>query len=504
MNSTSSDVHEMSKVKSAVEIGEINGEGESGSIVSFSMDQEGMNEEDLEIDPKDEADLVRKLDTRLLPMLAFMYFLSSLDRSNIGNAYTSGMREDLALTNRQYSNAVSVFYSTYLAAELPTTLILRKTKPKYYMSFLVFSWAVVTLCNAFVQSYKSLVALRVLLGAFEGGFFPAMTLIISMLYKKQEQGKRIAFFFGSSALSGAFGGLIATGLASMKPAGGLEGWRWLYIIEGLISVCASVWLFMELPADFDNIPYFSDKQRQIIKIRERQRVAYMGTGEFKWSDVIDALKDFKTYISFTIQFCQDVVLYGFSTFVTAILKLSLGYTSREAQYMSVPVYLLAGIVFLISAFASDRFNVRAPIFVCYNVVGAIGYILLLSVHNGAVKYFACYLITFSLYTGTGLNIAWLTNNVAPHYKRATALGLNQTLGNVSGAVAGQIYTKSPYTFGNSFSLGCIVLSNLLAITQMIILSRINRHRKRILDGEIPDDYKGERKGDHALDFKYCM
>lgn len=504
MSSNSVDRYEMSKGKSVIEVGECDGEGESGSIASFSIEQESLENENLEIDPKEEAAFVRKLDTRLLPMLAFMYFLSSLDRSNIGNAYTSGMREDLQLTSKQYSNAVSVFYSTYLAAELPTTLILKKTKPKYYMSFLVLSWSIITLCNAFVQSYASLIALRVLLGAFEGGFFPAMTLIISILYKKQEQGKRIAFFFGSSALSGAFGGLIATGLASMKPAGGLEGWRWLYIIEGLISVCASVWLFLELPKDFDNIPYLSARETEILKIRAKQRVAYMGDGHFEWSYVFDALKDFKTYISFTIQFCQDVILYGFSTFVTAILKLGLGYTSREAQYMSVPVYILAAIVFLISAYISDRLKVRAPIFVCYNVIGAVGYILLLSVHNNSVKYFACYLITFSLYTGTGLNIAWLTNNVAPHYKRATALGLNQTLGNVSGAVAGQIYTTAPYTFGHSFSLGCIVLSNLLAITQMFILKRINRKRQRILSGEISDDHRGVRNGDNALDFKYCM
>lgn len=170
MSSNSVDRYEMSKGKSVIEVGECDGEGESGSIASFSIEQESLENENLEIDPKEEAAFVRKLDTRLLPMLAFMYFLSSLDRSNIGNAYTSGMREDLQLTSKQYSNAVSVFYSTYLAAELPTTLILKKTKPKYYMSFLVLSWSIITLCNAFVQSYASLIALRVLLGAFEGGF----------------------------------------------------------------------------------------------------------------------------------------------------------------------------------------------------------------------------------------------------------------------------------------------------------------------------------------------
>lgn len=476
----------------------------TGSVTSFKEESEIPIEQNLYIDPKEENALVRKLDRRLIPMLAFMYFLSSLDRSNIGNAYTSGMKEDLKLTNKQYSNAVSVFYSTYLAAELPAVLVLKRVNVKYYMSFLVLSWSIITLCNGFVQDHKSLMALRVLLGAFEGGFFPAMTLIISMIYKQHEQAKRMAIFFGFAALSGAFGGLIATGLASVQNAGGLEGWRWLYIIEGLISVCASIWLFCCLPARFEVIPFLNERERHLMEIRGKQRVKYMGASDkFEWSYLKDALIDFKTYISFTIQFCHDIILYGFTTFLTAILKLGLGFTAREAQYMSVPVYLLAGFVFLVSAYLSDRLRLRGSILFIYNIFGIVGYILLLSVHNNAVKYFACYLITFSLYTGPGLNVSWLTNNFAPHYKRATALGLNQTLGNLAGAIAGQIFTKSPYTFGNSFSLGCIVLTNVLCLSQITILRYINKRRERILNGEIPDDQKN-RRGDWALDFKYCL
>lgn len=461
-------------------------------------------EEEYYIDPQDESALTRKLDTRLLPMLAFMYFLSALDRSNIGNAYTSGMKEDLRLTSHQYSNAVSVFYSTYLAAELPAVWLLKIAKPRYYMSILVFCWSVITLSSGFVKSYHSLLATRILLGTFEGGFFPAMTLLITMMYKPKEQAKRIAFFFGSSALSGAFGGLIATGLASVNNAGGLEGWRWLYIIEGLISVCASFWLFFGLPDNLDKMKFLNERELSLMQIREKQRIQYMGANPaFSWSQVWLAFKDFKTYFAFVIQFCQDIILYGFSTFLTAILKLGLGYSSREAQYMSVPVYILAAIVFMVSAYVSDRLQVRGPVFFCYNILGATGYIILLAVDNNAVKYFACYLITFSLYTGTGLNITWLTNNVAPHYKRATALGLNQTLGNLSGAIVGQVYTKSPYVFGNSFSLGCIVLSNILTAVQIAWLVKLNKDKAAILAGT-KKDAKKERIGDEALDFKYCL
>ncbi|CAI4571960.1 AEL_collapsed_G0032180.mRNA.1.CDS.1 [Saccharomyces cerevisiae] len=103
-----------------------------------------------------------------------------------------------------------------------------------------------------------------------------MTLIISIVYKPQEQAKRIAFFFGSAALSGAFGGLIATGLSSVKNGGGLEGWRWLYIIEGLISVCASVWLFFGLPAKFEVLPFLNERECHLMSIRSKQRTPIHG------------------------------------------------------------------------------------------------------------------------------------------------------------------------------------------------------------------------------------
>ncbi|CUS25194.1 LAQU0S33e00122g1_1 [Lachancea quebecensis] len=460
--------------------------------------------EGLYIDPQEEAALMWKLDKRLIPMLAFTYFLSSLDKTNIGNAYTSGMKEDLKLTHHHYSNAVSVFYSTFLAAQLPAVMSVKLIPPRYYMSTLVFCWSLITLCNGFVQSYHSLLAVRVLLGAFEGGFFPAMTLIISMLYKPEEQAKRIALFFGSAALAGAFGGLIATGLATVRGAGGLDGWRWLYVIEGLISSTAAVWLFFGLPKDIDNLSFLNEHEKHLMTIRTKQRAQYLGTeSAFSWSYIWDALKDVKVYTGFVIQFCQNVVLYGFTTFLPAILKLGMGYTSRQAQYMSVPVYILAAIVFCASAFLSDRFKLRGPVIFGYNIVTAVGYIIILTVKHSGVKYFACYLITFSVYTGPGLNITWVSNNVAPHYKRATALGLNQMFGNLAGAVAGQVYTSSPYVAGNSFSLGCIALANILVVSQMILFRTKNNNREAILRGDRPDKHI-ERKGDDALDFRYCL
>lgn len=130
-----------------------------------------------------------------------------------------------------------------------------------------------------------------------------------------------------------------------------------------------------------------------------------------------------------------------------------------------------------------------------------GYILLIAVKNNAVKYFACFVCTIAVYNGTGLNLAWININVAPQYRRATAIGIQQTIGNAAGIVAGQVYRESPYILGHGFSLGCIVFANGLVAIHLIYLLRKNKEKRDILAGGREDTRK-KRTGDRDLEFIY--
>src|SRR5687768_306693 len=118
-----------------------------------------------------------------------------------------------------------------------------------------------------------------------------------------------------------------------------------------------------------------------------------------------------------------------------------------------------------------------------NTLGAVGYILLLSVKNDAVRYFACFVCTIAVYNGTGLNLAWINVNMAPQYRRATAIGIMQTVGNSAGIVSGQVYRKSPYVLGHGFSLGAIIVANILICFHLFYLVRKTKEKKQILAGE---------------------
>lgn len=203
-----------------------------------------------------------------------------------------------------------------------------------------------------------------------------------------------------------------------------------------------------------------------------------------------------------IQFCQDILLYGFSTFLPSII-MSMGYNSLQAQYLTIPVYILGGACFLTFAFISDRMCIRSPFLLLANIFGIVGYILILCPTPDGVKFFGTFLCAIAVYNGPGLNLTWLNVNVAPHYRRAAAIGFQQTIGNTAGIVAGQIYRKAPYKLGNGFSVGALGVAQIFIVAKFLYIRNCNSQKARIEKGEMEDNRK-VTTGDGELDFKYHL
>ena len=134
--------------------------------------------------------------------------------------------------------------------------------------------------------------------------------------------------------------------------------RWVYIIEGLFSVVCAVLIWFGLPNDPANAYFLNDEEKWMMRVRNEQRRAYMGSDEFSWTEMRIALTDPKLMFSSVTQFCQDILLYGFSTFLPTILQ-SIGYDSFMSNVLTVPVYLWAAICFIAVAILADRFSIFA-------------------------------------------------------------------------------------------------------------------------------------------------
>jgi len=454
-------------------------------------------------DPIAEKKLVHKFDWRLMPLFCAAYFFSALDRSNVGNAKVAGMTTDIGITAQQYSNANSLVYASYLPTMLPGLWLFRTfKKPRYFIGGMVMAWSIVSLCHMFANNYGDFVALRILLGFFEGPYFSCMSFICTDYYFPHEFARRTSFFFVGSALSGAFGGLIATGITKIH-SGSLASWRYLFLIEGLLSFVVGVLVFVFLP-DSPNKLIDTEEERAVFENRTLRRKHIEGDHGFNLKEFISVF-DFKTACSVLIQFCQDISLYGFSVFLPSILHTHLGYDTLKSQYLTVPVYVFAALCSMGIAEISDRFRMRGPLIIITNFFAIAAYAMLGTVKNAGVLYFALYLICVPLYMGPGLNESWIANNTAPTFKRGCAIGMNQTLGNIAGAIAPQVFNGPPdYTLGTDFTLGCLCVSSATAGLLSLYYLRRNKINQRIVDSGTDDRKKSRTIGDDSPEFKFMI
>jgi nitrate/nitrite transporter NarK len=211
----------------------------------------------------------------------------------------------------------------------------------------------------------------------------------------------------------------------MDGVSGWKGWRWLYILEGLITIVwAGICVFL-IPKNYQTAYFLNDEDKKIMAVRAELSESYSGgDGHYKKKDLQLAWKDTKTWLHGVSQIAVVTILYGFGTFLPIILKNGFHYTTKQAQYLVIPVNIWGAIVYAVGAVISDRYNKRFLIMVICAPIGIAGYAILLNLDNVSVgvQYFATYLIATACFLCTGGNIAWLSGNVAPDGKRAASLG----------------------------------------------------------------------------------
>lgn len=185
------------------------------------------------------------------------------------------MDVDLDLDSAKYSIILVVFFVGYVVFEVPSNMILTRTRPSRYLTGIMFAWGGVTIGMAFVKNYETLIGLRILMGLLESGFAPGILLLLSSWYKKEEQSKRFAVYISAAILSGAFGGLLAGAITSnLDGAHGKAGWRWLFVVEGAATMGFAIiasFILPDFPANSSK-KKFSDAERKLA-IRRLQSEA---------------------------------------------------------------------------------------------------------------------------------------------------------------------------------------------------------------------------------------
>ncbi|KAI0376305.1 MFS general substrate transporter [Hypomontagnella monticulosa] len=426
-----------------------------------------------------------KLDTRILPVLAVLFLCSFLDRTNVGNARLYNLEGDLGITDHQYDQGLAVFYATYILSEIPSNLILKKLTPQIWLPCLTFLWGVSAMCLGFVQNFAGFVGVRALLGMTEGGLLPGIVLYLSTVYTRGELALRIGIFYTAASLSGAFGGLLARGIAEIGTRGGLNKWRWIFVIEGLFTALVGIAAYFILPNGVGTAKFLSPEERQFAVSRlnaasrgggsNREREA---TEKFAWSEVVRGVFSLQTWFTASAYFGILSGLYSFGLFLPTIIA-GLGYTADEAQLWSVIPYAVASVITVVTAYCSDHFRVRGVVMLCSLPLAIIGYAVIANTNDNKVKYGMTFMMATGLYSSVPPVLGWLSNNSAGHYKRATTSALQLAIANCGGFVAVFIYPKSQgpaYHQGHTIILGLLCAGWGLIACNVLYCWKINRDK----------------------------
>lgn len=422
------------------------------------------------------AKLLRKIDLRVLPMLFIVYIAAFLDRANISNALTMEMPKELHLKGQQPNIALALFFVPYILFEVPSNAAMKKFSPHVWLSICCGGFGVVMIGQGFVKTYGQLICTRVLLGFFEAGIFPGSFYLISFWYKREEAQKRFTIYFTSVILASAFGGLLATGIAHMNGTQGYSNWRWIFILEGIVTMVvafAAYFFISDFPSE---AKWLTEAERQFIMAKNGEHV----TGDehrITGKDLATFFKEPTNYLGALMYFAVVVPIYSFAYFTPTIIK-GLGYNVVQTQLHSVPPFAAAFGLCLVTAFFSDRLNMRLPFVIGTSLITIIGLAIMMTIHKGfSVRYLGVIFICMGIFSGAPIIICWYLMNLDGHKNRAIGSAFVISFGNTGGILAPFTFlTKySPYyRTGYAICMGVTCMG--VAATAVYSLLIINKNR----------------------------
>ncbi|MCJ1469870.1 hypothetical protein MMC07_008514 [Pseudocyphellaria aurata] len=435
---------------------------------------------------RQELALVRKIDLRLLPMIVLMYIMNYLDRNNIAAARLIGLEEELKLTSSQYLTALSILFVGYILMQIPSNLFLNKVgKPAVYLPTVMIVWGIVSGATAGVQSYGGLVAVRFCLGFVEAAYFPGCLFYLSAWYTRKELGFRTAVLYSGSLISGAFSGLISAGINSgLNGAKNLLAWRWLFIIEGAITVVVAVAAYFVLPNFPRTTSWLTESERQLAVWRLDEDIGeddWVGSEKQTFSHGLKlAFLDIKTYILMVLIFCN--VASGTVTNIFPSVVKTLGYSNNISLLLTVPPYMLAVMTTFLNSWHADKtgeryFHITLPLY-----FAVFAYILAAATTATAPRYVAMMFMVSGVYTGYVVALAWISNTLPrPPAKRAAALAAINSVSNTSSIYASYMYPESAGPrFVVAMSVNCTTafITICAATVLRFVLMRLNKKLDR--------------------------
>ncbi|TFK29439.1 MFS general substrate transporter [Coprinopsis marcescibilis] len=442
---------------------------------------------DAHYDPKFVQKTLRMVDWRMLPLLGLLYAVALIDRTNLGIARTAGMQQDLRLDiGDRYSIASMIYFVPYIIFQIPSNLILRRMGSRLFLTICVVGWGAAQLGMGFVPNWGLLCVCRVLLGIFEAGFFPALVFIITTWYKRHEVQKRLAAFYLFSIVIGGFSSILAYGITFMDGSGGIAGWAWIFILEGIVTILLGILAWLFVPDFPDKSRFLNPEQRTMILARIEADRSDSVPDPMTWSKFFNAFFDPFTW-SFAIMFLSSTMpAYAVGFFATIIIH-GMGYTEAMAFILTAFPFVAAAISCFFFAWLADKTRKRAVWLAAQNVICIAGLLATGYASQPGVRYFGLFLTNMGASGCVPGVLAYHSNNITKQSKRAVSTAVIIAMGGVGGIFATTVYRQADYPKyipGIWATIACqLTMLILLSINSFVYYTRNKQARegKRVLE-----------------------
>lgn len=381
-----------------------------------------------------------KLDLILLPILGLAFFALQMDRGNISNALTSTITTDLGIDTNQINVGTAVLSAGIVVLEIPSNILLQKVGPQRWLTGQILAWGLVALFQNFITNYAGYLVTRLLLGLCEAGFIPGALYTMSTWYKRDETSLRVSIFFLGNLLAVALTSLIGAGILTMGARYGVAGWRWLFIVEGCITIGIGLLFLLLLPPRVgDGRPlaaritpgskwsYFDARESYILVRRVLLDDPAKSTQQslrISGRDVAAAARDPRILVHTLITLTATVPINAINTYGPSVIK-SFGYTAVHANALASVGPFIAVVMVLVLGRLCDATGRKGPFVLVGAVWSMIAFTCLRQGTTGGWsrgrKYAA---VVFSMSTNSVVhiqNVGWLSANCQQPQQRSVAM-----------------------------------------------------------------------------------
>lgn len=416
-----------------------------------------------------------KVRWHLIPFIFLCYVIAYIDRINISFAARS-MQSDLGLDDVVYGRGAGLFFLGYFLFEIPSNLILQRVGARLWIARIMIVWGFVSMAMIYVKGTWSYYGMRVLLGLAEAGFFPGMVLFLTYWIPARERAQTGALFMIAAPVAAMLQSPISGALLKMDGMGGLEGWQWLFLVEGFPAVILGILCLFALTDKPEDARWLATEEREwLIREMASDRAAREAHRNVSLSQ---SLTNGKVWLLCLIYFLNAAVTYGIFLWLPKMLQEVSGLKDFQLGLLTAVPFAVAIVTMILISRHSDRTRERRWHLAGCAITGAAGLLMAVLFQKQTLLF----VLGFTLCQAGQRSIMSLFWSIPPMFLGRTAaaagIALINAIGNLGGYFGSDLMGSLKKTTGG-YTVGLLVLAGALVVLSALVVSlRLPREQKR--------------------------